>query len=44
MVLDAEATPIHVGRRTQVWMVMIRSGGKIVAQFTNTQMVLDGKA
>lgn len=41
MVLDAEATPLHVGRRTQVWMVMIRSAGKIVAQFTNTQMVLE---
>lgn len=41
MVLEADATPLHVGRRTQVWMVMIRSEGKIVAQFTNTQMVLD---
>ena len=44
MVLDVEATPIHVGRRTQVWMVMIRSGAKIVAQFTNTQMILGDKA
>lgn len=44
MLLDVEATPIHVGKRTQVWLVMIRSGGKIVAQFTNTQMVLDLKA
>ena len=40
MVLDAEATPLHVGARTQVWMVAIRSGGKIVAEFMNTQMVL----
>lgn len=40
MVLDAEATPLHVGRRTQVWMVMIRCEGRVVAQFTNTQMVL----
>lgn len=41
MTLEAEAVPLHVGRRTQVWMVMIRSEGKIVAQFTNTQMVLE---
>lgn len=41
MVLEAEATPLHVGRRTQVWNVMIRSEGKTVAQFSNTQMVLD---
>ncbi|MGH2907406.1 MAG: PaaI family thioesterase [Solirubrobacterales bacterium] len=44
MTLDAEATPLHVGRRTQVWMVMIRSEGKLVAQFTNTQMILSDKA
>jgi uncharacterized protein (TIGR00369 family) len=43
MVLDVEATPLHVGRRTQVWLVMIRSEGKTVAQFTNTQMILDDK-
>lgn len=42
MVLEAEATPLHVGSRTQVWMVAIRSEGKIVAQFMNTQMVLTG--
>ncbi|MFY9468875.1 MAG: hotdog fold thioesterase [Solirubrobacterales bacterium] len=41
MVLEAEATPLHAGRRTQVWNVMIHSGDKVVAQFTNTQMVLD---
>lgn len=43
MVLEAEATPLHVGSRTQVWMVAIRSEGRIVAQFMNTQMVLDAK-
>lgn len=43
MVLEVEATPLHVGRRTQVWNVEIRSGGKVVAQFTNTQVVLDLK-
>lgn len=41
MVLDVEATPLHIGKRTQVWNVAIRSGGKVVAQFTNTQVVLD---
>lgn len=40
MTLEAEATPLHVGARTQVWMVAIRSEGKIVAEFMNTQMVL----
>lgn len=40
MVLEAEATPLHVGARTQVWMVAIRHEGKIVAEFMNTQMVL----
>lgn len=40
MVLDAEATPLHVGARTQVWMVAIRCEGNIVAQFMNTQMVI----
>lgn len=40
MTLDAVATPLHVGARTQVWMVQIRSDGKIVAEFMNTQMVI----
>jgi uncharacterized protein (TIGR00369 family) len=40
MTLEAEATPLHIGSRTQVWMVAIRSEGKIVAEFMNTQMVL----
>lgn len=40
MLLEADATPLHIGARTQVWMVAIRSEGRIVAQFMNTQMVL----
>lgn len=44
MVLDAEATPLHVGSRTQVWMVAIKSEGRIVAQFVNTQMILESKS
>lgn len=43
MVLEAEATPLHVGSRTQVWMVAIRNEGRIVAQFVNTQMILESK-
>lgn len=39
-VLEAEATPLHRGRRTQVWNVMIRREGKLVAQSTTTQFVL----
>lgn len=42
MLLEAEATPLHVGSRTQVWMVAITSEGRTVAQFMNTQMVLQG--
>jgi uncharacterized protein (TIGR00369 family) len=40
MVLDAEATPLHTGARTQVWMVTIKNEDKIVAEFMNTQMIL----
>lgn len=43
MVLDAEATPLHIGSRTQVWMVSIRHEGRIVAEFMNTQMILDAR-
>ncbi|MBI3965207.1 MAG: hypothetical protein HY329_06200 [Chloroflexi bacterium] len=36
-----EATPIHVGRRTQVWQTRISSAdGKLVAVVTQTQMVI----
>ena len=37
-----EATPVHRGRRTQVWQtrVMTPEGGKLIALVTQTQMVL----
>lgn len=36
-----ETTPIHRGRRTQVWQTRITNGaGKLVAVVTQTQMVL----
>jgi uncharacterized protein (TIGR00369 family) len=37
----ATATPIHRGRRTQVWQTRIETEqGKLVAVVTQTQMVL----
>jgi uncharacterized protein (TIGR00369 family) len=37
----AEATPVHVGRRSSVWQTRItREDGKLVAIVTQTQMVL----
>jgi 1,4-dihydroxy-2-naphthoyl-CoA hydrolase len=39
--LIAEATPLHCGRRTQVWETRISNGeGRLVAKVTQTQMVL----
>ena len=39
--LTATATPVHLGRRTQVWQTRIETGeGKLVALVTQTQMVL----
>jgi uncharacterized protein (TIGR00369 family) len=37
----AVATPVHRGRRTQVWQTRLETeGGKLVAMVTQTQMVL----
>lgn len=39
-ILTAEATPIHKGRRTQVWQTKITTAaGKLAAVVTQTQMV-----
>jgi uncharacterized protein (TIGR00369 family) len=41
MVVTAAATPVHRGRRTQVWQTRIETqDGKLVALVTQTQMVL----
>jgi uncharacterized protein (TIGR00369 family) len=40
-VLTAVGRPLHVGRRTQVWEVLIRKEGRNAALFTCTQVVLD---
>lgn len=39
--VTATATPIHRGRRTQVWQTQIEAGnGRVVALVTQTQMIL----
>jgi 1,4-dihydroxy-2-naphthoyl-CoA hydrolase len=40
--LVATASPLHLGRRTQVWEVRIHKGEKLMANFVCTQMVLPG--
>ena len=42
--LVGEATPVHRGRRTQVWTTRISTAeGKLVAIVTQTQMVLESR-
>jgi 1,4-dihydroxy-2-naphthoyl-CoA hydrolase len=42
--LIGEATPVHRGRRTQVWTMRIATAeGRLVAIVTQTQMVLETK-
>lgn len=43
-VLRTETTPIHRGRKTQIWQTRIfRSDGKLAAIVTQTQMILNGR-
>jgi uncharacterized protein (TIGR00369 family) len=40
--LTGTATPLHRGRRTQIWETAIRDdSGRIIAKVTQTQMVLE---
>lgn len=40
--LTTETTPLHRGRKTQVWQTrLIRSDGKLAAIVTQTQMILN---
>lgn len=40
--ITAEATPLHVGRRSSVWQTRItNAGGKLLALVTQTQMTLE---
>jgi len=38
--VECRATPVHRGRTTQVWDATVTSGGKTIALFRCTQMVL----
>ena len=39
--IRATATPVHLGRRTQVWQTRLETGeGRLVAVVTQTQMIL----
>lgn len=39
--VTATATPVHIGRRTQVWQTRLETGeGRLVAVVTQTQLVL----
>jgi len=38
--LTATATPLHRGRRTQVWQTRIEANGRLLAVTTQTQLVL----
>src|SRR3954466_11823681 len=40
-VLEAAATPLHVGRRTQVWEVRVEVAQKLCALFVCTQVIVD---
>ena len=40
-VMEAEALPLHVGRRTQVWEVRVEVGGKLGALYVCTQVVVE---
>jgi 1,4-dihydroxy-2-naphthoyl-CoA hydrolase len=39
-VMEAEAAPLHIGRRTQVWEVRVEVGGKLGALYVCTQIVV----
>jgi 1,4-dihydroxy-2-naphthoyl-CoA hydrolase len=41
-VVEGEATPLHVGRRSQVWQTRITNAeGKLMALVTQTQMTIE---
>ena len=40
--LVAEATPVHMGKRTHVWESRVtRDDGKLIAMFVCTQLIID---
>ncbi len=42
--VDCIARPVHLGRTTQIWDATVRAGGKTIALFRCTQMILWPKA
>jgi uncharacterized protein (TIGR00369 family) len=38
--IEGHATPVHLGKTTQVWDATVKSNGKTIALFRCTQMVL----
>lgn len=38
--IDCRATPVHLGRTTQVWDATVTANGKTIALFRCTQMIL----
>lgn len=42
--VECEARPVHRGRTTQVWDATVTAGGKTIALFRCTQMILWPKA
>jgi 1,4-dihydroxy-2-naphthoyl-CoA hydrolase len=38
--IECRATPVHLGKTTQVWDAAVTAGGKTIALFRCTQMVL----
>ena len=40
-VLEAEAQPLHVGRRTQVWEVRVRVAERLGALYVCTQVIVE---
>ena len=41
--VECTARPVHRGRNTQVWDAEVRAGGKTLALFRCTQMILRGR-
>jgi uncharacterized protein (TIGR00369 family) len=38
--LTGEAVPLHIGRHAMVWQTTVRQGDKLIAQTTQTQIVI----
>ncbi len=43
-VITGVGTPLHIGRRTQVWEVRMHKADRLVANFVCSQMILEPRA